>query len=177
MLRWRAAIARHGFLSLAIAILPASLHLADVFFIRSAGRATARPSWFLTPLDNGRAFRLLVSCYGPRLLVCVGGKWAACKTHAFRIQAPRLYRLESSVGPIVFGWGAVHLGPHVWMLRGFLAVAIARTIRRQNRTAGEFIFRACGVMGGIHLFQCCLDLLLPERFLGMNFFDFHYVAL
>ncbi|KAF7112750.1 hypothetical protein RHSIM_RhsimUnG0195400 [Rhododendron simsii] len=98
MLRWKATIARHGFLSLAAAILPASLHLVDVFFLRSA---EGLGSSFLVAnaLDNGCAFRLLVSCYKPRHLVCVGGKRTASKSNGFCSPVPRLYRFESGMGP------------------------------------------------------------------------------
>ncbi|XP_058181541.1 uncharacterized protein LOC131299961 [Rhododendron vialii] len=165
MLRWRAAIARHGFLSLAIAVLPASLHLADVFFLRSAERASARPSWFLTPwiMDANFVFSSLVMGLGSWFAWAENGPPPKPTLFASRLLV--YTALSLAWDPIVFGWRAVHLGPHVCMLRGFLAVAIAGTIRRQNRNAGDFIFGACGVMGVIHLFHCSLDLLLlPERF-------------
>ncbi|XP_058181101.1 uncharacterized protein LOC131299529 [Rhododendron vialii] len=164
MLRWRAAIVRHGFLSLAIAILPASLHLVDVFVLRSAERAAARPSWFLTPwiTDAYFVFSSLVMGLGSWFAWAENG--LPPKPMLFASKLLVYNALSLAWDPIVFGWGAVHLGPQICMLRGFLVVAIAGTIRRQNHTAGEFVFGACGVIGGIHLFHSSLDLLLPEHF-------------
>lgn len=164
MLRWRAAIARHGFSSLAVAVLPASLHLVDVFFLRSAERASARPSWFLTPWIMDAHFVLSSLVMGLSSWFAWAENGPPPKPTLFASRLLGFTALSLAWDPIVFGWGAVHLGPHVCMLRSFLAIDIECTIRRQNRTAGEFIFGACGVMGIIHLLNCSLGLLLPERF-------------
>lgn len=161
MLRWRAAIARHGFWSLAVAISPASLYLVDIFFLRSAERASARPSWFLTPLINRDVHFVLSS-----VLMSLSS-WFAWAENGLP-QNPRLFAsrlvgytaLSLAWDPIVFGWGAINVGLFVCVLRGLLAIAISNMIKRQNDTAGEFIFRTCGMMDSMHLFQCSLDLLV-----------------
>ncbi|KAG5530812.1 hypothetical protein RHGRI_025699 [Rhododendron griersonianum] len=113
MLRWRAAIARHGFSSLTVAVLPASLHLVDVFFLRSAERASARPSWFLTPWIMDAHFVLSSLVMGLSSWFAWAENGPPPKPTLFASRLLGFTALSLAWDPIVFGWGAVHLGPHV----------------------------------------------------------------
>ncbi|KAI8537547.1 hypothetical protein RHMOL_Rhmol09G0032600 [Rhododendron molle] len=113
MSRWKAAIARHGFLSLAAAILPASLHHVDVFFLRSAERASAHPSWLLTRWITDAHFVF------PSLVVGLGTWFAWAENGpprnptAFAVWFLAYTALSLAWDPVVFGWGAVKLGMFV----------------------------------------------------------------
>ncbi|KAG5530803.1 hypothetical protein RHGRI_025693 [Rhododendron griersonianum] len=159
MSRWKAAIARHGFLCLAAAILPASLHLVDVFFLRSAERASAHPSWLLTRWITDAHFVFSSLVIGLSTWFTWAENGPPRNPTAFAVRFLAYTALSLAWDPVVFGWGAVKLGMFVCGMRALLALGIGCSIKRLNGTAGELIFRATE-LGSTHLFRCTLYLLL-----------------
>lgn len=154
--RLRAAITRRGWLSLVIAVGgPASLHLIDIFYFRSAERTYAKPNWYATPWMMD-AVMLLSS-----LMISLSSWFTWAESENGFLRKPTTvaflylgyFGLSVAWDPITFGLGAIEIGILVTLMRVVFVFAIGYMLHDLNCDVGHLVMDAGGVLC-LFVFRC-----------------------
>ncbi|KAF7114648.1 hypothetical protein RHSIM_RhsimUnG0080000 [Rhododendron simsii] len=137
--RWRAAIARCGFWTLALAVAtPVSLHCIEIFYLRSPKSAASKPSWYpATILD---VISVLLS-----LLISLSFWFGWAEKGVIRRpkEVAVVYTLYLSLtlasDQIVFAHGAIKSGIAISFARYLLGEKLSNMLKELNETASKVV--------------------------------------
>ncbi|KAG5541623.1 hypothetical protein RHGRI_021452 [Rhododendron griersonianum] len=137
--RWRAAIARCGFWTLALAVAaPASLHYIEIFYLRSPQSVVSKPSWFpKKSMDAASVFLSLLISLSFWFGWAEGGVIRRPKEVA--VECILYLTLTLAWDQIVFEHGAKKFGLAIGFARYLVAEQLSNVLKELNRTASRLV--------------------------------------